>query len=121
MNWYKKAQQNIELWLDDERDPKDSKIQKQFGANGTEIWVKSVPEAIKYLSYGNVSYISFDNDLGTVEEGYDLATWIERKAYNKEIPKLSWNIHSQNPSASLRIEQAMKNADKYWDNIEKSS
>lgn len=115
MNWYKKAQKTIDLWLDDERDPTNPKIQQQFGAKDNEIWVKTVPEAIKYISQGNVASIAFDNDLGTKEEGYDLAKWIEGKAYNKEISRLRWSIHSQNKPAALRIEKAMENADKYWD------
>lgn len=117
MNWYKKAlkmEQPIELWLDDNRDPKDPVTQKLFGSKGTEVWVKTVSEAKQHLLESNVISISFDNDLGQTEEGYDLAKWIEERAYHKELPGLNWNIHSKNISASPRIEQAMRNADKYW-------
>jgi len=109
-----KIAQKIELWLDDERDPKNTQIQKDFSAKGSEIWVKNVPEAIQYLSKGNVSSISFDNDLGVELEGYDLAKYIEEMAYYNKIPKLTWKIHSKNPTAALRIQQAMINADRYW-------
>ena len=116
MNWYKMSQANIELWLDDERDPKNPQIQRDFGAKGTELWVKTVPEAIKHLSIDNVTFISFDNDLGTDLEGRDLAKWIEEKAYYKELPKLGWNVHSKNPVAAVEIQKAMSNADNYWNN-----
>jgi len=114
MNWYKKAQGSISLWLDDERDPKSPIIQKDFRSTGNEVWVKDVPEAINYLESNNVESISFDNDLAQPLEGYDLARWIEEKAYFNEIPRLKWVVHSRNPTAATRIEQAMRNADKYW-------
>lgn len=107
--------QNIDLWLDDNRDPKDPKIQQLFGSKGTEILVKTVPEAKAYLSQGIVASISFDNDLGTPEEDRHLANWIEEEAYNKRIPRLTWNVHSANVDAKPRIEAAMRNADRYWE------
>ena len=117
MNWYKMAKSNkyIRLWLDDERDPTRPEIQNKFGAQGNEIWIKTVDEAIEYLKQGNVEHISFDNDLGEGEkEGYQLAKWIEEQAYLKQLSKIEWNVHSQNPPASLSISAAMSQADKFW-------
>lgn len=109
----------IWLWLDDQRDPSDPFIQKSFGAQGSEIWVTTVEEAQIYIKNGNVIGISFDNDLGQgKKEGYDLAKWIEEKAYFKKIPRLQWKIHSQNPKQRDRIRQAMENADGFWDEKE---
>jgi len=118
MNWYNKnikvSEQSIHLWLDDERDPQDPYIQKNFNAHGNEIWVKTVEEAISYLKTNNVASISFDHDLGTTQTGYDLAKYIEEKAFNNELPMLWWEIHSQNPSGSQNIYNAMKKANEYW-------
>lgn len=115
MKIYRISMQNIDLWLDDNRDPSDPKIQKLFGSKGTEVWVKTVPEAKVYLSQGIVASISFDNDLGTPEEGRHLADWIEEKAYNKEIPRMVWRVHSANVDASPRIQAAMRNAERFWE------
>jgi len=105
----------IRLWLDDERDPKNLEIQQKFGARGDEIWVKNVGEALSYIQTGNVEYISFDNDLGEgLKEGKELANWIEKEAYYKRLPRLSWEVHSQNPPAHKEIIQTMQNADKFW-------
>jgi len=115
MNWYRRAQYQIHLWLDDERDPKDPKIQKDFGAKGDELWVKTVEEAIPHIESGGVTSISFDNDLGEgLKEGRHLAEWIESMAYHKKIPQMQWTVHSKNYPASMSIIMAMKNVDKYW-------
>jgi hypothetical protein len=120
MNWYKTAQSGIRLWLDDNRDPQDPKIQEMFGAKGDEIWVKTMEEAISYLHQGNVEFISFDHDLDNEGEkpiehtGYDLASWIEERAFDQTLPPLGWNVHSRNPVGSSRIVDAMTNADRFW-------
>jgi hypothetical protein len=60
--------------------------------------------------------VSFDHDLGDSDEltGYDIAKWIEEKAFNGEISRFTWAIHSANPVGRVRIKQAMQNADKFW-------
>jgi hypothetical protein len=106
---------NINLWLDDIRNPRDPFVKNNFGSKGDETWVKNIEEAIEFLLNGNVVYISFDNDLGEgMREGWQLAEWIEEKAYNKEILPLKWRVHSQNPVARKRIADSMENADKFW-------
>lgn len=107
-------QQQQELWLDDERNPDDPLIQELFGARPGMIWVKTVPEAKKYLSEGNISFISLDHDLGQLESGYDLAKWIEEEAYFGRLPQFSWAVHSQNAKGKDNIVAAMKNADRFW-------
>jgi hypothetical protein len=113
-NWLE--QQGISLWLDDERDPRDETIQIRFGANGDEQWVKTANEAIGILKAGKASHVSLDHDLGLPEAGtgYDVAKWIEEQAYLGELPRLGWRIHTQNPIGKSNMEQALKNADKYW-------
>jgi hypothetical protein len=114
MNWYKKAKSGIRLWLDDGRDPKDPDTQEKFGAKGDEVWVKTVPEAIEYLTKNNVVSISLDNDLGQPQEGYDLAKWIEEKAYWGELKRLEWRVHSKNNSKAPFIVMALQKADEFW-------
>jgi hypothetical protein len=118
---FKEFFEEIELWLDDVRDPDDPQIQQDYGARPGMIWVKTVQEALKYLVQGNVKSIDFDNDLGvdewgkTRKEGRHLANWIEKQAYFKKIPRLEWRVHSDNPIGSEHIKKAMQNADKFWE------
>lgn len=79
------------------------------------VWTKDVKTAIHFLMLGNVEFISFDNDLGWFkEEGYDLAKWIEEKAFKGELKPIKWAVHTANSSAYTLITQAMLNANKYW-------
>jgi hypothetical protein len=104
----------MKIWLDDERNPQDKFWQQEKSADGDEVWVKTVPEAIKLLETGEVKSISFDHDLGTRETGYDLAKWIEAAAHGGKLPPLKWRVHSDNIPGLLKIVAAMKNADKFW-------
>lgn len=109
-------QQVTKLWLDDERDPSDPKIQNLFGAEGDEIWVKTASAAIIYLSSGKIQSISLDHDLGlSAGSGMDVANWIEEQAFLGNIPRLVWFVHSKNSVGAQNIERALRNADKFWD------
>jgi hypothetical protein len=101
MKIYKCAQK---LWLDDLR-PMPSDF---------DIWAKSVAQAKDYLEQGNIDFISFDNDLAEEEEGHHLASWIEEKAFNGDLPPLDWQVHSANPIGARSISQAMQNAERFW-------
>ena len=67
----------MKLWLDDLR-PMPARF---------EVHVKTVEQALAALLQGQISFISFDHDLGTTEcgtlhlTGYDLAKIIEQKAF----------------------------------------
>lgn len=104
----------MKLWLDDNRDPKDPEIQELFGSDGDEIWCKTTKQAAEYLLTGKVVSISLDHDLQTRQTGYDLAKWIERRAYAGQIPKLTWFVHSKNSEGANNIRRALSNADNYW-------
>ena len=104
----------IDLWLDDERDPEDRSIQEMFESFPGMLWVKTAYAAINRLKSGEVRYISFDHDLGTGPTGYDVAKWIEERAFHGDIHRIEWNVHSKNPQGAKDIISAMKNADKYW-------
>lgn len=93
------------LWLDDLR-PMPSDF---------DIWAKTMEEAQSYINNGNIGFISFDNDLSQEKEGRHLASWIEEGAFNGTIQKMVWRVHSANPIGAKEIEQAMINADKFWD------
>ena len=106
----------MKIWLDDERDPTDPKIQSLFGSVGDEIWIKTARDAINLLKGKEVSFISLDHDLGipSAGTGADVANWIEEQAYHKSIPKLTWFVHSKNPIGNQNIRKALEKADEYW-------
>lgn len=104
----------IKLWLDDERNPKNSVIQELFGADPDMVWVKTADAAIARLKSNAVIWISLDHDLGTTATGYDVAKWIEERAYYGELMRLTWTIHSANVVGARAMRQALVNADRYW-------
>lgn len=106
----------MRLWLDDERDPKNPKIQKLFNSKGDEIWVKTAWEAIEYLKTNKVKFISLDHDLGPEEAGtgMDVAKWIEENAYLNKLSRLVCKVHSQNVIGSKNIKKALYNAERFW-------
>jgi hypothetical protein len=93
----------IQLWVDDQRSPP-----LDFNAHA-----RTYAEAIKYLESGEIVAIFLDHDLGEEKTGYDIAKWIEEKAFHGEIPRIQWSIHSANPVGTPRIAQSLHNADKY--------
>lgn len=98
----------MKLWLDDIRP-----MPTDYDAH-----VTTAMEAIFYLKTNKISHISLDHDLGDDNHfgtGCDVANWIEESAYNGTLKKLTWYIHSANPVGRKRIEQALKNADEYWE------
>lgn len=107
----------IKIFLDDERDPTNPIIQKKFGAEGDEIWIKRGEEVISLLKRKDIKVvsISLDHDLGYISQmtGYDVANEIERMCYDDEIRCPSWRVHSSNPVGARRIEIAMRNAERY--------
>ena len=115
MKIFKIAESKLHIWLDDERDPKSPDIQREFGTNGNEVWIKTIEPIQELILQNKVDFIDFDNDLGEGnKEGRDLAKWIEEKAFNKEIKQFGWQVHSMNSVAAIEIEQAMTNADRFW-------
>ena len=112
----------LSVWLDDERDPSEPAISKIFGSTGNEIWVKTAHNCIDLLKTGNVYKISLDHDLGNEEEvgnGYDVARFIEEQAFLGKLPPLEWRVHSRNRVAAERMSNALRNADRFWNNERK--
>lgn len=108
----------LKIWLDDERDPADPEIQRDFGANGDEVWVKTAADAINMLSNGNVASVSFDHDLGKMGAGtgYDVAKYVEQNAFLGKIPKFKWTVHSMNIVGRKNIINCMLKAESFWSN-----
>lgn len=103
----------MKIWLDDERDPSSPYWQRK-NAESDMVWVKTPEEAIELLKSGKVTFISFDHDLGTKLTGYDVAKFIEQEAFRGIIPMLKWAVHTDNPVGRIKIAQALKNADVFW-------
>lgn len=103
----------MRVWLDDVR-----KKPSDF-----DIHIYDAEYAIKVLRKGIVTHMSFDHDLGDESEmtGYAVARAIEEMAYHKQIPRLTWAIHSANPVGRENIRRAMEAADKYWSQHESFS
>ena len=98
----------MRVWLDDERPMPP----------GFDVHVKTVKEAIRVLGTKKVKHISLDHDLGGLATGYDVALWIEEKAFTMSIPRLTWEVHSMNPAGAMRIRMAMESADRQWSRLD---
>lgn len=104
----------VDLWLDDERDPRNARIQELFNADPSMLWVKTAEAAISYLKQKQVRFVSLDHDLGTPATGYDVARWIEERAFHGDLPRLAWAVHSANTVGARAIRDALMNADRFW-------
>ena len=87
----------MKIFLDDIRD----------APNGWVI-VRNYADCIKALETGNVTYLSLDHDLGTLETGYDVAVWIEEKVWKGELYPPIIEVHSANPVGRKKIDAAIK-------------
>lgn len=92
------------IWLDDVRPMPE----------GFNFWYDNPHELLELVKTGDVSHISFDHDLGSLDSGYWLAMQIESLAFYKKIAPISWDIHSANPVGRKNIEQAMQSASRFW-------
>jgi hypothetical protein len=93
----------MKLWLDDNRKPSRSWA-----------WATTYKQAISCLKSGRVKQISLDHDLGEGKTGYDVAVWVEEQAAKGKLKKMKWSVHSQNPIGRVRIEAAMRSAERFW-------
>jgi hypothetical protein len=103
----------MRIYLDDTRDP------PLFDANGELThWhvCRTAREAIKFIEGGEVSFISFDHDLGEDLTGYDVAKRIEELAFAGSLSPIDYSIHSGNLIGAANIDRAMKAAWNTWNN-----
>ena len=93
----------MKLWIDDKREAPQG-------------WtaVKSSRDALRLVQTGIVDEVSFDHDLGGEDTAYKVATYIEEMAFMGMIPRLKWQIHSQNPVGRDRILAALERAEVFW-------
>jgi hypothetical protein len=81
----------MKIFLDDERQTPEG-------------WIRAytVTEAVSYLSTRQVTHLSCDNDLGsleTSEEGFNVLNWLEEQVFNDSafpVPEIT--VHSSNAS-----------------------
>lgn len=97
----------IDLFLDDERDPKDHGFPEA-------IWFKNVRDMTIWLERNGlqgVRYISLDHDLGDDQPtGYDMVLILEEMILQDKHPAPKYMYcHSQNPPGRKRIVQALQN------------
>lgn len=93
----------MKLWIDDLRK-----------APPGWIHARNYQQAIMAIRTGAVDEISFDHDLGEERTGYDVAVFVEQMASQDLIPRMKWGVHSANPVGKIRIQAAMKSADRLW-------
>jgi hypothetical protein len=84
-------------------------------------WVRcrTPAEAIRLLETVEVAEISLDHDLGLITEdgeetGYDVLLWIENHAAAGYAPPRVMNVHSANPVARRRMNQAIEAIERRW-------
>jgi hypothetical protein len=97
----------MRLYLDDLR----------ITPTGFDVRAFTAAEAIEVLKTGNITFISFDHDLGEPEcgTGYDVAKWIEEQAHtNSMFVMPDWTVHSGNPVGAGNIQRAMLSADRAY-------
>jgi hypothetical protein len=89
----------VKVYLDDERVAPAGWVQ-----------VRWPEEAIVLLQTGRVTELSLDHDLGDDEHGtgYDVLLWIEEQVVCHEFVPPAINIHSANPAARRRMEEAVR-------------
>jgi hypothetical protein len=103
----------MRVWLDDTRKPPEfdlisgKSLKWDFVADNAD-------QAIGILSTGQVTYMSFDHDLGYGLTGYDVAKFAENLARQGKIPRFIWAVHSSNPAGAKNIKLALMSAERYW-------
>lgn len=80
---------------------------------GEVLIIRDAKTAMDLVKTGNVTFISFDHDLGTELSGYDVAMLIEELVFMGDIRCPKWAIHSANPVGRERIRMAMRSAERF--------
>lgn len=96
----------MRVWLDDERPMPE----------GFDLWVKNAYYLLPLIRQNEVSFISFDHDLGGGENntGYAVASQIDKWAHDGILNPIAWECHSMNPAGREAIIRAMMSADRWW-------
>lgn len=97
----------MKLFVDDVRDPPDQPKWYQFWLPRWKV-ARTYDKAIQILSTGKVKKLSLDHDLGPGKTGYDIAKFLEERAYNKSRVPSDIRVHSANPVGRRNIQRAIK-------------
>lgn len=95
----------MKLFVDDLRNPNQPPRWKFWSKR----WAvaRTFDDAIRLLTLHNIQELSLDHDLGEEKTGYDIAKWLEKRAYyGFTVPK-AVTIHSANPVGRKNIELAL--------------
>jgi hypothetical protein len=109
----------MKMWLDDIRPtpfpPRDGRDEYPFDKHAPyELHAATADEAIAAIDTGEVTFISFDHDLGLGKTGYDVAKYIEERAYGGHLRPIYYKVHSANPVGAQNIRTAMDSAWRIW-------
>lgn len=64
------------------------------------------------LKNGMPDFISFDHDLGEGRSGFDCAKFLVEYCLDHHIPRIHFQVHSQNPVGKQNIESLLHNFNK---------
>lgn len=108
------TENNILLWLDDVRNPNIATWLMSYAPSyqyeGEVIWVKTYEEFVEWIEKNGLpTKIAFDNDLGTLKEGYDCAKWLVEHCMDTKLPLPQWTVQSANPVARDNINYLLNN------------
>ena len=124
--YIKEAKAGVLIWIDDIRDPQEPTwqnwIKKNFGTNDFDItWVKSYKEFVDFVDKNGLpSNVSFDHDLGNVEDpdnektGYDCAKYIVDYCMNNDRDIPNYRIQSDNGPGRENIDKYLQNYNKFY-------
>ena len=126
VQYIKEAKASVLISIDDIRDPQEPTwqnwIKKNFGTNYFDItWVKSYKEFVDFVDKNGLpSNVSFDHDLGNVEDpdnektGYDCAKYIVDYCMNNDRDIPNYRIQSDNGPGRENIDKYLQNYHKFY-------
>lgn len=124
--YIKEAKAGVLVWIDDIRDPYEpiwqNWIKKNFGTNNFDItWIKSYKEFVKFVDKNGLpSNVSFDHDLGDIEDpnnektGYDCAKYIVDYCMDNDRDIPNYRIQSDNGPGRENIDKYLQNYHKFY-------
>lgn len=126
IQYIKESKGGVLVWIDDIRDPQEqiwqNWIKKNFGTNDFDItWVKSYKEFVEFVDKNGLpSNVSFDHDLGDVEDpdnektGYDCAKYIVDYCMDNDRDIPNYRIQSDNGPGKENIDKYLQNYHKFY-------
>lgn len=112
---FKTIKMNRLIWLDDLRDPKDSRMDwLTYSPIGKEVevsWLKNKREFVYWIQENGLpDAICFDHDLGENEPtGYDCAKWLIEYCLDHKVLPPVWSCQSANPVGQVNINRLLRN------------